>query len=152
VGRRLAKLLHLNFFDTDQIIEERTGVSIGYIFEIEGEEGFRKRESKLLEEVSKSGSAVISTGGGVILKTKNRKVMHKYGQVVYLKASTDILWKRLKGCQNRPLLQTENPRQKIEQLLADRGSVYYEQADFVIEVASDSAAQTAQKIQKIISS
>ena len=146
VGRRLARLLKFDFIDTDQLLEEKTGVTIGHIFEIEGEEGFRERESRLLAEISDNVSTVISTGGGMILREDNRKLMRKSGQVVYLKAGLEVLWKRLKDCQNRPLLSTENPRQTITDLLNERDPLYQNEADLVIQVNSDSAQKTAMKI------
>ena len=110
VGRSLARFLYLDFIDMDQMIEERTGVSISHIFEIEGESGFRKRETRLFEEVSNRTRAVISTGGGVILSDSNRQLMRQHGQVVYLKASMDILRSRLKNCQTRPCYKPQPPR------------------------------------------
>lgn len=150
VGRHLAKFLHLDFIDTDQLIEERTGVSISYIFEIEGEPGFRERETRLFAEVSNETHTVISTGGGIILNPENRQVMHQHGQVVYLKASMEILWERLKGSQNRPLLQTADPKAKIAELLRQRESLYNAEADFIIEVTSDSPYKAVQKIAQLI--
>ena len=152
VGRKLARMLHLEFFDTDQLLEERTGVSINHIFEIEGETGFRDRESKLLIEVSAGPGAVISTGGGIILRPENRKVMRKTGRVVYLRASIQILWQRLKDCQTRPLLQSPNPQAKIQELLRERDPVYTEEADHIIDVSGDSAYKTAQKVCREITS
>ena len=151
VGRCLAKLLQLEFIDTDLLIEARTGVTISHIFEIEGESGFRQRESRLFEEVSVGPQSVISTGGGAILSADNRKIMRDNGQVVYLKASINILWKRLKGCQNRPLLQSPDPKAKVSELLRQREPLYQSTADIIVEVTSDSANKTAQKIVQLIS-
>ncbi len=148
VGRGLARSLDMNFIDTDQMIEKRTGVSISHIFEIEGEAGFRKRESRLFEEISHGARAVISTGGGIILSESNRKLMRQHGQVVYLKASVDILWSRLENCQNRPLLQTSAPRARIAELMKEREPLYDAQADLIVEVASEAANRTARKIAK----
>ncbi len=150
VGRNLANLLHLDFIDTDQLLEQRTGVSISHIFEIEGESGFRERESKLLVEISKQPDAVISTGGGIVLMPKNRQVMRKYGQVIYLRASLDILWKRLKDCHTRPLLQTTDPKATIAKLLEERDPIYAQEADTIVDVSGSSANKTAHKISRII--
>ena len=150
VGRSLARFLYLDFIDTDQMIEERTGVSISHIFEIEGEAGFRKRETRLFEEVSNRTRTVISTGGGVILSDSNRQLMGQHGQVVYLKASMDILWSRLKNCQNRPLLQTAAPQARIAGLMKEREPLYDAQADLIIEVTSETANRTARKIAQLI--
>ncbi len=152
VGRSLARLLCLDFVDMDQMIEQRTGVSISHIFEIEGEAGFRKRETRLFEEVSNRTRIVISTGGGIILDDSNRQLMSRRGQVVYLKASMDILWSRLKNCQNRPLLQTSNPRARIAGLMKEREPLYDAQADLIVEVTSETANRTARKIAQLIRS
>ena len=150
VGRCLARFLYLDFIDTDHLIEERTGVSISHIFEIEGESGFRRRETRLLEEVSDRTQTVISTGGGIILSDTNRQIMRQHGQVVYLRASLEILWLRLKNCQNRPLLQTADPRARIAELMKEREPLYIAQADLIVEVTSDTANRTARKIAQLI--
>ena len=151
VGRKLARILHLDFVDTDQILEQRTGVSISHIFEIEGESGFRDRESRVLEEVSGGPQAVISTGGGIILRPENRKIMRKSGRIVYLRATLEILWHRLKDCQTRPLLQSPEPRKKLAELLTERDPVYTEEADYIVNVSGDSAYKTAQRVRRMIS-
>ena len=150
VGRKLAQLLKYQFLDTDQMLVERTGVSIAHIFEIEGEEGFRERETKLLEEVCELHNAVISTGGGIVLREKNRRLLSESGTVVYLSASENILWNRLRHCTNRPLLQTENPKKVIAELLESRSPLYSEVATIKYEVSSDSAYKTAKAIYKNI--
>ena len=150
VGRCLARFLYLDFIDTDHLIEERTGVSISHIFEIEGESGFRRRETRLLEEVSDRTQTVISTGGGIILSDTNRQILRQHGQVVYLRASMEILWFRLKNCQNRPLLQTAPPRARIAELMKEREPLYIAQADLIVEVTSDTANRTARKIAQLI--
>ena len=150
VGRSLARFLYLDFIDTDQMIEERTGVSISHIFEIEGESGFRKRETRLFKEVSNRTQTVISTGGGIILSDSNRQLMHQHGQVVYLKATMDILWSRLKNCQSRPLLQTAAPQARIAGLMKEREPLYDAQADLIVEVTSETANRTARKIAQLI--
>ncbi len=155
IGRKLAGLLHLDFIDTDQLLEQRTGVSISHIFEIEGEAGFRERETRLLTEVSTGRQAVISTGGGVILKLENRLVMRKYGQVIYLRAPLNILWgrlkrSRLKNCHDRPLLQTENPKLRLTELMAYRDPLYAAEADIIVESGSGSTSRAARKIQRLL--
>ena len=146
VGRSLARLLCLDFIDTDQLIEERTGVSISHIFEIEGEAGFRKREARLFAEVSNRARTVIATGGGIVLGATNRQRMRRHGQVVYLKVSLGILWPRLKNCRTRPLLQGADPRARIADLMKQREPLYDAQADFVVEITSETANRTARKI------
>jgi shikimate kinase len=150
IGRKLATLLNLDFVDTDQVLEHRTGVSVSHIFEIEGERGFRERESKLFTDISAGTGQVVSTGGGLVLDRDNRKRMAASGQVVYLKATIDVLWHRLKDCKKRPLLQTENPREKVEELIATRDPVYSEVADHTIQVSSSSANRTAQRIAELL--
>jgi len=146
VGKQLATILHLDFIDIDDLIEQRTGVSINHIFEIEGEAGFRKRETMVLEELSKREHAVISTGGGVILSQKNRKILRKHGQVIYLKASMEILLQRLENCQNRPLMQSDNPKERMMQLMNEREHLYKEEADSIVYVSTDSVEKIAEKI------
>ncbi len=150
VGRNLARFLCLDFMDTDQMIEKRTGVSISHIFEIEGEAGFRKRENRLFAETGERTRTVISTGGGIILSDSNRKLMREHGRAVYLKAPVDILWSRLESCCNRPLLQTAAPRTTIAGLMKERGPLYEAQADWVVEVTTETAKRTARKIAQLI--
>ncbi len=150
IGRKLAKLLFLDFIDTDQLLEERTGVSISHIFEIEGESGFRDRESKLLAEISSGRPAVISTGGGIILRPENRRIIRKHGRVIYLRASLNVLWKRLKHCQSRPLLQTADPKARLTQLLTERDPLYADEADIIVEVGFGSASRITRKIHQLI--
>ena len=150
VGRRLATILGRDFVDLDQALEERTGVSIAHIFEVEGEKGFRNRETAMLREASQIGDNVISTGGGVVMREENRNVMAQSGQVIYLRASFELLWHRLKDCQKRPLLQTENPAQKIKDLLAERDSVYAEAANIIVDVNSESSKKMARKIETLL--
>ncbi len=150
VGKCLARFLYLDFIDTDHLIEERTGVSISHIFEIEGESGFRRRETRLLEEVSDRTQTVISTGGGIILSDTNRQIMRQHGQVIYLRASLEILWFRLRNCQNRPLLQSALPRSRIAELMKEREPLYVAQADLIVEVTSDTANRTAREIAQLI--
>lgn len=152
IGRKLAQSLLLDFIDTDQFIEQRTGVSISHIFEVEGEIGFRKRESKLLAEISTGHQAVIATGGGIILRLENRRVMRKHGQVVYLRTPLNILWNRLRDCNSRPLLQHPDPQAKLEQLMRERDPLYADEADIIIEVNSDSANKTATKAYQLLTS
>lgn len=152
VGRKLATLLSLDFIDIDQLVEQRTGVSINHIFEIEGEVGFRDRESKLLAEISDGRRAVVSTGGGIILRLANRLVMRKHGQVVYLRVPLNILWQRLKDTQTRPLLQQIDPQAKLAQIMLEREPLYANEADIIVEAGTDLVNKTAQKIYTLITS
>ena len=150
IGRKLAAILKLDFVDTDQMLEHRTGVSVSHIFEVEGEQGFRERESRLFEEITSATGQVVSTGGGLVLDRENRARMIASGQVVYLKASIEVLWHRLEGCKKRPLLQTGNPKQKIVELIQSRDPVYSGIADHVFHVSSSSANRSAQHIAVLV--
>lgn len=132
IGRLLAKRLNKEFYDTDAEIIKCTGVEISLIFELEGEEGFRKREIEKLKLLSGEKGAVIATGGGIILNQENRQRMHETGWVIYLKCSVDQQLNRTKFDTKRPLLQTENPRKKLEELMRDRAPMYESIADIVI--------------------
>lgn len=146
VGRKLAGIASLGFIDSDQLLESRMGVSIGHIFEIEGEVGFRLRESKLFDEISAGSGAVVSTGGGLVLDENNRKLMIGSGEVVYLRASLDILWKRLRSCSTRPLLKTANPKRSLQDLIEQRDPIYTNLANQIIDINSDSPNKTAIRI------
>jgi len=152
IGRVLAAELHLSFRDSDKVIEDRTGADIPWIFDMEGEEGFRDRESAVLEELSKGQDVVIATGGGIILRSQNREVMKSSGYVCYLTASIEQLVERTARDKKRPLLQVENPRQKIIDLVALRDPLYREAADFVINTDRRSPKVVAQEISALIQS
>ena len=147
VGRKQAGLLGREFIDIDGELIRRTGVTISHIFEVEGEEGFRDRESRLLGEICQDGQAVVSTGGGIVIRPENRALMRESGQVVYLDIPLDALWLRLRNCRNRPLLQVEDPKARMEEIKLEREPLYREAADFRVSVSSDSANRTARRIQ-----
>jgi len=148
VGRKLSNLLGFEFIDIDQVLIERTGVTISHIFEVEGEEGFRDRESRILKEISAMSNVVVSTGGGIVTRAENCELMHDNGTIVYLDVPVRVLWNRLKDCQHRPLLDVENPRDKVVQLMHERTPLYLKSADIHLKVASDSANRTAKRIQQ----
>lgn len=150
IGKKLANRLDVPFVDCDQELERRTGVSVNTIFEIEGEDGFRKRETNLLEELADNKKGVIATGGGVVLKEANRKLLQDKGEVIYLNAPLELLWSRLRYCKNRPLLQTENPRQRLKELLGERDPLYRETAKYTVNVGRGSALSTVRKIERIL--
>jgi len=152
IGRVLAAELHLNFRDSDRVIEERTGANIPWIFDMEGEEGFRDRESTVLGELAKEQNMVIATGGGIVLRNVNREIMKASGYVCYLTASIDQLVERTARDKKRPLLQVDNPRQKIIELLAARDPIYREAADFIINTDRRSPKLVAQEIASLIPS
>ncbi len=133
IGRLLAKSLGVPFYDSDKAIEDVTGVDIATIFEFEGEDGFRLRENKMIKELTDIDSIVLATGGGVILNEENRRLLKENGFVVYLQCSVDRLLERTSRNSQRPLLNTEKPREKIETLLAEREALYLSCADFVID-------------------
>ncbi len=134
IGRLLAKHLNRQFIDVDNYIEEQTGADIPWIFEKEGEENFRKREMKAVADISQLSSVVVATGGGVVMRAENRKILAERGLVVYLNADVDVQMKRTAKSKHRPLLQTENPRQVLEELYNIRNPLYKEIAD--IEIVS----------------
>ena len=132
IGRQLAKQLRLEFHDSDHEIEQRTGVDIPLIFEIEGEAGFRKREKAVIEELTQQPDIVLATGGGAILDPDNRKHLGERGTVIYLHTTVTQQLKRTARDRNRPLLQTEDPRQRLLDLMQAREPLYREIADIVI--------------------
>lgn len=152
IGRVLAAELHLSFRDSDKVIEDRTGADIPWIFDMEGEEGFRDRESAVLDELSKGRDVVIATGGGIILRSQNREIMKASGYVCYLTASIEQLVERTARDKKRPLLQVENPRQKIIDLVALRDPLYRDAADFAINTDRRSPKLVAQEIASLINS
>ncbi len=133
IGRLLAKSLGLPFYDSDKAIEDITGVDIATIFEFEGEQGFRLRENKMITELTGLRDIVLATGGGVILNEENRVRLKETGFVVYLQCSIDRIVDRTSRNSQRPLLNVNNPREKIQTLLNERESLYLSCADFVID-------------------
>ena len=133
IGRQLAKQLAMPFHDSDHEIERRTGVDIPLIFDLEGETGFRKRETGVIDELTRLPGIVLATGGGAILDPENRERLGDRGTVIYLHTSVDQQLSRTAHDRNRPLLQTPDPRTTLEELLAIRDPLYREIADLVIE-------------------
>ncbi len=133
IGRQLSRQLRLAFYDSDREIENRTGVDIPLIFELEGEQGFRKRERLIIDELTSLPNIVLATGGGAILDADNREHLAERGLVIYLHASVDQQLTRTEHDRNRPLLQTDNPRQRLEDLMQVRDPLYREIADLVID-------------------
>jgi shikimate kinase len=133
IGRQLARRLKLSFHDSDQEIEQRTGVDIALIFELEGEAGFRKREKAVIDELTQLPNIILATGGGAILDPENRKHLTSRGTVIYLHASVAQQLRRTGRDRNRPLLQTANPRATLEQLMAIREPLYREAANIIID-------------------
>lgn len=137
LGKRLARECNLQFIDLDREIECRTGVTVATIFEIEGEAGFRNRESQLLAEICKEGGTIVATGGGTVLHPLNRALMQSSGMIVYLHATAHLIHARTRSDRARPLLQVADPMAKIKQLLGQRDALYREIADLVVEAGRD---------------
>ena len=133
LGRSLAKRLDLEFIDSDREIESRTGVGIPTIFEIEGEEGFRRRESQVIAAIARSSGRVVATGGGAVLWPDNRANLRASGFVAYLNVPPQTLLERTRHDKNRPLLQVADPLQKLQELYFQRDPIYREIADLVID-------------------
>ena len=133
IGRALAKKLNKRFIDSDHEIEARTGASIPVIFDIEGEESFRRREAEIIRELSAQPDIVLATGGGAVLRQENREALKQGGTVIYLRASVNQILQRTGRDKNRPLLQTADPRRKLEELSRQREPLYREVADFIVE-------------------
>ena len=131
IGRILARKLGLRFVDSDHEIEARTGATIPWIFEIEGEASFRRREAEVIRDLSAQEGIVMATGGGAILNADSRAYLKERGTVVYLRASVSNILARTSHDKNRPLLQTADPRRKLEELTAQREPHYMEVADIV---------------------
>ncbi|MBF0471601.1 MAG: shikimate kinase AroK [Gammaproteobacteria bacterium] len=146
IGRHLSRSLKLPFKDCDHELVKRTGASIPLIFEIEGEEGFRRRESALLDELTQETPLVLATGGGAVIRDDNRRFLQSRGLVIYLFASVEQLFQRTHRDKNRPLLQTENPRQKLEELLAVRDPLYRAVADLIIHTEDRSIRSVTKEI------
>lgn len=148
IGRQVAGLLGLDFDDTDHEIQRRTGVDIPTIFDYEGEEGFRKRESAVIDELTQRGSLVLATGGESILNPDNRRNLSSRGFVVYLYCSPEQQYERTLRDRNRPLLQTEDPLGTLQALMAERDPLYREAADIVVTSEKRSASAVANEIVK----
>ena len=139
IGRQLARKLKLAFYDSDRVIEEKTGADIPLIFEKEGEAGFRKREQAVIDELTQMDNVVLATGGGAILLADNRRFLHARGTVIYLKSSLQTLVERTRKDRNRPLLHAdESPEVILRRLLEEREPLYLETADIVVETANNS--------------
>ncbi len=149
IGRLLAKSLGVGFVDSDKQIEVRTGVSIPMIFEYEGEAGFRKREAEVLAELAEMDGVVMATGGGSILLPENRDLIRRHGFVVYLHCPVDKQMERTHKDSNRPLLNTDNPRQKLQDLFGIREPIYRSLADLVIDTGQCSSRGAVRQILRV---
>lgn len=147
VGRALARRLDKEFIDCDQEIERVTGVKISVIFEIEGEAGFRTRETKMLMQLVERNNIVLATGGGAVIAPENRRALAAHGTVVYLRASVADLCKRTRLDRDRPLLQRTDPKAKLEELYVLRDPLYREIAHVIVDTGNQSVANLAHKLE-----
>lgn len=150
VGSWLARRLELEFADSDRYIEEQTGVDIELIFEIEGEEGFRDREEKALEHLCGRRNIVLATGGGAVLRGRNRKALRTGGSVVYLKCGLDEQVRRTRDIRNRPLLASGSKRAILEDLMRRRGPLYLEVANHIVDTTGRRIRQVGQNILQLL--
>lgn len=152
IGQRLADMFELEFLDCDHELEDRTGASVSLIFDVEGEEGFRERETRMLEELSAREGVLIATGGGVILRERNRELLRERGLVVYL--NTPVSWqlRRLRRDKSRPLLQTPDRKEKLMRLAEERNPLYAELADIEFPARNKSLDSVAKELAGIIRS
>ena len=150
VGKIISSELFLNFFDTDEEIETRTGASIDWIFDLEGEEGFRKRESQILEEMVQQNSLVLSTGGGIILTESNRELLSSRGTVFYLATPIKVQLERTSKDKDRPLLKNGDPGKILEELHNARESLYEGVSDYIVNTEGKSSQEVSAEIIKLV--
>jgi len=150
IGRRVSEILEREFFDCDAELEQATGASVNLIFDIEGEEGFRERESRVLRELSLRENSVVATGGGVVLRPENRAVMKGSGLVVYLRTPVAQQLRRLRLDQTRPLLQTQDREKRLVELAEKRDPIYESLADIVFPGQNRSVPVAAQRLSSVI--
>ncbi len=146
MGRQLARRLNIPFVDSDHAIEQRLGCSIRDFFEREGEDRFRDVEAEVLDDLSQRARAVLSTGGGSVLRPENRQRLHARGQVFYLRSTPEEVFRRLRHDQNRPLLQVADPLGRLRELFAIRDPLYREAAHYVIETGRPTVASLVNMI------
>lgn len=151
-GKLLAKRLNKEFYDCDHEIERRTGVTIPVIFELEGEAGFRARESSVVAELTRLKNIVLATGGGVVLSRQNRDLLAANGTVVYLRAPLQDLIERTRHHKNRPLLNTPDPHATLEELYRVRDPLYREIADIVVDTKRQNVMSLVRELEKQLSS
>ncbi|GGG02774.1 MULTISPECIES: shikimate kinase AroK [Cysteiniphilum] len=150
IGRQLASELKLDFVDSDREIEQRCGVDIDWIFDIEGEEGFRKREQEVLGDLATRQGIVLATGGGAIILPENRTLLSSRGKVVYLQASIEQQLERTAKDKKRPLLQVDDKEAQLKKLMAEREPLYQEIADITIETSETTVRNVVQKITNLL--
>lgn len=151
IGRLLSAELHSEFFDSDKVIEERCGANIPWIFDMEGETGFREREEQVIDELTQVTDIVLATGGGAVLRDANRKHLSSRGTVVYLCTSVEQQLARTAKDRNRPLLQQDNPEQILRELFLQRDPLYRSIADIIIETDQRNPKWVVQELKKRLS-
>ncbi len=150
IGRQLAQILSYEFVDSDHEIEARTGADIPWIFDVEGEEGFRRREETVIDELTQRDGVVLATGGGAVTREANRRVISARGIVVYLKTSIEQQLARTAKDRKRPLLQHSEPRKVLTELIKVREPLYLEVADHVVETDASNIRDVASKIAELV--
>jgi len=150
VGRELAARVKLHRYDTDEMIRKRFGSSIPEIFATHGEQGFRDAETDVLRSLANAAAKIIVTGGGIVLRDENVRLLRALAMTIWLDANEEILWQRASRRSNRPLLQTANPRQKFSVLLRERLPLYQETADHRIDTSIASIADVVDEITKLL--
>ncbi|MBV7315630.1 MAG: shikimate kinase AroK [Shewanella sp.] len=146
IGRHLAQMLHLEFHDSDHEIEKRTGADIAWVFDVEGEEGFRQREAQVVADLTEMQGIVLATGGGSVQSKDIRNFLSARGIVVYLETTIDKQVARTQRDKRRPLLQVDDPRQVLEELAEIRNPLYEEIADVIVKTDEQSAKVVANQI------
>jgi len=150
IGRTLAKEIKLEFYDSDEVIEERAGANIAWIFDVEGEEGYRRREQKVIDELTQKNNIVLATGGGVVMTPENRNALAGRGTVIYLKTSLQQQYERTKRDTKRPLLQTDDLEGRLISLRDEQAPFYEELADISFETDKLTVKAVANNIVKYI--
>ena len=145
IGRKLAKLLEYSFVDTDTVIEEDQGCSVSEIFKYGGEECFRKMETRLLQKLKNVENSVIATGGGIVLREQNQRLLQEIGKRVYLNVPQEELQQRLKNGRNRPLLKKKDPETVVQKMMKER-VLLYEQAEYIVDAGQRSPQKIASEI------
>ena len=146
IGRAIATLMSFDFIDSDEEVERRAGADISWIFDVEGEEGFRKREQRVIEDLTQENNIVLATGGGTIITPENRVALGAHGTVVYLKTSLEQQYCRTRSNARRPLLQTKNVKQRLNELWVEREPFYRELADFSYQTDNNPVKIIAKRI------
>jgi len=150
VGKIVANELFLDFYDTDATIEDKTGVTIDWIFDIEGEQGFRKRETSILRDLVASNSIVLATGGGIVIESENRELLSSRGTVFYLHTPLETQISRTSKDKDRPLLKDKDPEKVLADLQKSRQGFYEEVSDHIINTENKSGSAVANEIVKLV--